>query len=258
MCTGSLLESNDILGSDIMATDVCSYDGNSIFDLESLVAETQPPPLVQLDAPLETSATTTSIADFSFSSWKIAESSAPGSPDSGFYSVKSPSSAGISEDESSPCETPVPVAITSTHAMPGLQVSAEDIQYLETLLQESANADPPSALYSDPHAPSTLALEHSVKLPIKTTSRKSPKASSRSTKSLSSTEKKERKRAQNKNAATRYREKKRAEANVVFDEQSKMEDKNRDLKDKVTLLTREIQYMKELLIEVYKTKGLIE
>lgn len=256
-CTGFLLESNDILGYDITAPDVSSLDGNSEFDLESLVAETRlPPPLVRMDTQPATSVSAT-LADFSFSSWKIpCEASAPGSPDSGFYSVESPCSTSISEDEPSPCATPAPAAIAKANVTPEFHVSAEDIQYLESLLEESANSDAPATQQLGSQSLASVILEPCAKLPIKTTSRH--KTSSRPNKSLTTAEKKERKRAQNKNAATRYREKRRAEARVVSEEQSVMEDKNRDLKDKVTLLTREIQYMKELLIEVYKTKGLVE
>lgn len=230
-------------------------ESNAVFDLESLVAETQLPALTPQSARLDTQPeTSSSLADFSFSSWKMpCESSAPGSPDSGIYSVESPGSIQTSEDEPSPCATPAPKAIDICQITPDLCVSAEDIQYLESLLEESAYSGVSATQHSNTNSLPTIGVERCPKL-----LRKSQKPPSRPGKSLSGAEKKERKRAQNKNAATRYREKKRAEAKVVYEEQTKMEDKNRDLKDKVTLLTREIQYMKELLIEVYKTKGLVE
>lgn len=68
--------------------------------------------------------------------------------------------------------------------------------------------------------------------------------------------KKERKREQNKNAAIRYREKKRAEAEVVTTEERQLEEKNKSLKNKVESMTNEITYLKDLLREVYKAKGL--
>ncbi len=67
--------------------------------------------------------------------------------------------------------------------------------------------------------------------------------------------KKTKKRDQNKVAATRYREKKRVEANVLLTEQMELEDKNSELNDKVESLSREIKYLKDLMVEVYKVKG---
>lgn len=70
-------------------------------------------------------------------------------------------------------------------------------------------------------------------------------------------EKKQRKRAQNKNAATRYRERKRQEAMEKEVEFSALDNKNKMLKDKVSQISREINYLKELMIEVYTIKGVI-
>ncbi|XP_071797112.1 cyclic AMP-dependent transcription factor ATF-4-like [Asterias amurensis] len=67
--------------------------------------------------------------------------------------------------------------------------------------------------------------------------------------------KKTKKRDQNKVAATRYREKKRVEANVLMTEQMELEEKNSELNDKVESLSREIKYLKDLMVEVYKVKG---
>jgi cyclic AMP-dependent transcription factor ATF-4 len=67
--------------------------------------------------------------------------------------------------------------------------------------------------------------------------------------------KKSKKRDQNKVAATRYRQKKRVEADTMMKEQIELEGKNKELKDKVESLTREIKYLKDLMAEVYKVKG---
>jgi len=67
-------------------------------------------------------------------------------------------------------------------------------------------------------------------------------------------EKKDRKRVQNKNAATRYREKKRSEKDTMFDQEHKLLDKNKELREKVDSLHREISYMKELMQEIQKAK----
>ena len=79
----------------------------------------------------------------------------------------------------------------------------------------------------------------------------------RKSKTSSLEEKKKRKRDQNKSAATRYRVRKRQEAMVREEEFNVLDTKNKSLKDKVSQISREINYLKELMIEVYTIKGLI-
>jgi len=91
----------------------------------------------------------------------------------------------------------------------------------------------------------------------------SPEPTSKRTKSKprlknsSPIDKKARKRGQNKEAATRYRIKKRGETQTLSGELKGLEDKNKTLKDKVEGLSREIKYLKDLLIEVKTLKGQI-
>lgn len=66
--------------------------------------------------------------------------------------------------------------------------------------------------------------------------------------------KKKRKREQNKDAATRYRVKKREEQELVQKELTGLEKDNVELKEQVTSLSKEIEYLKNLMLEVYKTK----
>lgn len=63
-----------------------------------------------------------------------------------------------------------------------------------------------------------------------------------------------RKKMQNKNAATRYRVKKRQEKETLQEQEVRLTDKNKELKEKVESLQREIQYMKELMQEINKAK----
>ncbi|XP_058447518.1 activating transcription factor of chaperone isoform X2 [Malaya genurostris] len=70
-------------------------------------------------------------------------------------------------------------------------------------------------------------------------------------------DKKSRKKEQNKNAATRYRQKKKAEIEEVLIEERKLRDKNEELKGKSADIGREIRYLKSLMREVFKVKGLI-
>lgn len=69
--------------------------------------------------------------------------------------------------------------------------------------------------------------------------------------------KKERKKVQNKNAATRYRQKKKTEADVTTSDFDILNDRNTELKRKVDEMEHEIQYMKGILKDIYKVKGLI-
>lgn len=65
---------------------------------------------------------------------------------------------------------------------------------------------------------------------------------------------KKRKREQNKDAATRYRIKKRDEQDTVAKELAGLEKDNGELKEQVNSLSKEIEYLKNLMLEVYKTK----
>lgn len=64
----------------------------------------------------------------------------------------------------------------------------------------------------------------------------------------------QRKRVQNKDAATRYRIKKRSEQDLLFEEVEKNEKENKNLKDQIASISKEIEYLKNLMVEVYKNK----
>ncbi|XP_029997024.1 activating transcription factor 4b [Sphaeramia orbicularis] len=63
-------------------------------------------------------------------------------------------------------------------------------------------------------------------------------------------DKKLKKMEQNKTAATRYRQKKRAEQEALLSEHTVLERKNMELKEKAESMAREIEYLKELMEEV--------
>ncbi|XP_021240453.1 cyclic AMP-dependent transcription factor ATF-4 [Numida meleagris] len=67
-------------------------------------------------------------------------------------------------------------------------------------------------------------------------------------------DKKLKKMEQNKTAATRYRQKKRAEQEALSGECRDLEQKNQALKEKADSLSKEIQYLKDLVEEVRKAK----
>ncbi|XP_041959056.1 cyclic AMP-dependent transcription factor ATF-4 [Alosa sapidissima] len=68
-------------------------------------------------------------------------------------------------------------------------------------------------------------------------------------------EKKLKKMEQNKTAATRYRQKKRVEQDLLNSECMDLEKRNRDLAEKADSISREIQYLKDLLEEVRSAKN---
>lgn len=68
-------------------------------------------------------------------------------------------------------------------------------------------------------------------------------------------EKKLKKMEQNKTAATRYRQKKRVEHEVLNTECAELEQRNKELAEKADSLSREIQYLKDLVEEVRSAKN---
>jgi cyclic AMP-dependent transcription factor ATF-4 len=70
-------------------------------------------------------------------------------------------------------------------------------------------------------------------------------------------EKKSRKKEQNKNAATRYRIKKKQEVEVIMDEEKILMDKNKRLSTAYKDTKREVKYLKSLLRDLFKARGFI-
>lgn len=68
-------------------------------------------------------------------------------------------------------------------------------------------------------------------------------------------EKKLKKMEQNKTAATRYRQKKKSEQEVLSEECSELEQRNRELAEKADGISREIQYLRDLMEEVRSAKN---
>lgn len=71
-------------------------------------------------------------------------------------------------------------------------------------------------------------------------------------------DKKSRKKEQNKNAATRYRMKKKAEIEEILSEEKALADSNDKLQGQVTDIQREIKYLKGLMRDLFKAKGLLQ
>jgi cyclic AMP-dependent transcription factor ATF-4 len=71
-------------------------------------------------------------------------------------------------------------------------------------------------------------------------------------------EKKMRKKEQNKNAATRYRQKKKEEVHVVLGEERILMDKNKKLMTTFKDTRREVKYLKSLLRDLFRARGFIQ
>ncbi|KAK7590224.1 hypothetical protein V9T40_001837 [Parthenolecanium corni] len=67
-----------------------------------------------------------------------------------------------------------------------------------------------------------------------------------------------RKKEQNKNAATRYRLKKKAEVEEIKLEENQVLEQNVELKKQLEEVNREVRYLKSLMREAYRKKGLIK
>ncbi|CAB1415890.1 unnamed protein product [Pleuronectes platessa] len=91
------------------------------------------------------------------------------------------------------------------------------------------------------------------------TAASSPSAKAAKVKSVSGApkvvEKKLKKMEQNKTAATRYRQKKRVENDLLSNECDELEKRNQELEEKAESISREIQYLKDLMEEVRKRRN---
>lgn len=120
---------------------------------------------------------------------------------------------------------------------------------------ESVASSPPR-LPSPPPTPSPAAgssrtKPYSKPEPTTSSSAKPPKVKSVSG-APKVVEKKLKKMEQNKTAATRYRQKKRVEQEHLNTEREELEKRNRELAEKAESISREIQYLKDLMEEVRK------
>ncbi|CAH3169824.1 unnamed protein product [Porites evermanni] len=165
-----------------------------------------------------------------------------------------PFSEGISDVPSSPLQNVPEVELHSpcSVASPGSAVSSEEIP-LACSDTELGSSNPPSpGVEASPIKKNPPLIFH----PVRTLPRAAyvaPYPQEKPVKEKTPQQRK-RKREQNKDAATRYRIKKREEQEAVQSELSGLEKENVDLKDQVSSLSKEIEYLKNLMLEVYKTK----
>lgn len=70
-------------------------------------------------------------------------------------------------------------------------------------------------------------------------------------------DRKSRKKEQNKNAATRYRMKKKAEVEEILTEERQLQIQNDELENQIKDIQREVKYIKGLMKDLFKAKGLL-
>lgn len=71
-------------------------------------------------------------------------------------------------------------------------------------------------------------------------------------------EKRFRKKEQNKNAATRYRLKKKQEVECILGEEKQLSEVNEKLSKEYGDIKREVKYLKSLMRELFKSRGLVD
>ena len=163
-----------------------------------------------------------------------------------------PYNEGSTSGPSSPLQNVPEVEVHSPCGVPspGSAVSNEDISLPSDVETISTPSSPSTSV--TPVKKSAPLIFHPVKT-LPKTAYFTPYPKEKPVKEKSPQQKK-RKRDQNKDAATRYRIKKREEQSVVQKELDGLEKENVHLKDQVTSLSKEIEYLKNLMLEVYKTK----
>lgn len=172
------------------------------------------------------------------------------SPESDSYQLDYPPHAPLQQQEDS-CEYVSPlVPAASEHAY--AKSTEESLLYEPGSPNSSSSSSSVcgSSEFDDEWAPSSASEAGSI---VKQRSYNRPKPYSRN-----SDDKKSRKKEQNKNAATRYRQKKKQEVEVLANEEKILKDKNTQLRTKCSDIQREVKYLKSLMRELCKAKGLIK
>lgn len=151
-------------------------------------------------------------------------------------------------DLSNGCSSPV-----SSFSLPTLGEQSELSDLLESLLEESGDSS--SYIDDDVSSPSSPASSF-YSISEEDNSPKPEKKRRATPYSKLPAGRKERKKQQNKEAAIRYREKKRSEAQEITGEEDRLSSVNKTLKSDVLNLEREIACMKELLSDVFDIHSL--
>ncbi|XP_037114542.1 cyclic AMP-dependent transcription factor ATF-4 isoform X1 [Syngnathus acus] len=164
--------------------------------------------------------------------------------------------------ESEPAAVPAEVVMKSEPCSPGPPrspgFSESDAKsplpqevFIKTASPPSSDCDSDSGIESSAGSPRAKPYDRSE--PPSGSSSPAPKAKVKSASGAPKVvEKKLKKMEQNKTAATRYRQKKRVEQEQLSVEREDLESRNRELAERADAISREIQYLKDLMEEVRK------
>lgn len=133
-----------------------------------------------------------------------------------------------------------------------------DLQAVEELVRHRAAQLPSPAPFVDSLSASPRSSPPSSPRSSSTDEEWSTSSSRPKPYSRPSDDRRSRKKEQNKNAATRYRQKKKAEIEVLLNEESALRQRHTELGEKCSDLQREIRYIKGLMRDLFKAKGLIK
>ncbi|XP_075939064.1 cyclic AMP-dependent transcription factor ATF-4 [Anarhichas minor] len=157
--------------------------------------------------------------------------------------------APVIPDPSGTIQTISLVVVLTTEDKPPLVSIASPSSDCDSDSGIESVTDSPVRLPKSPTAGSSRTKPYSRPEP---SSSKTPKVKSVS--GAPKVEKKLKKMEQNKTAATRYRQKKRVEHSVLNTECDELEKRNNELAEKAESISREIQYLKDLMEEVRKRR----
>uniref|UniRef100_A0A3B5LTM5 Cyclic AMP-dependent transcription factor ATF-4 n=1 Tax=Xiphophorus couchianus TaxID=32473 RepID=A0A3B5LTM5_9TELE len=273
--------SNNVLSDlDWMAERVDLSD----FDLDSLIGSCSPVEdapsspedlLASLDSPMELDSfplpTLSSAPSASFNhvpsvsgsdpspQEELEVKSEPASPGPSPCVVDSPSSPAFTLDLGSEVdisESEVkPVVASVVPQVPKIVLSLSPTRIILVLTPKNGVGVTPAAAPRSPPAspPQKSPRSRPYPDPKHRASPPSPSTDDLTSTSKAPRDKKQKKMEQNKTAATRYRQKKRAEQDSLLVEHAQLERKNVELTEKAESMTREIEYLKELMEEVRQT-----
>ncbi|XP_028311901.1 activating transcription factor 4b [Gouania willdenowi] len=190
------------------------------------------------------------------------EPSSPGSSsemDPPTYTLDLGSEVDVSEVEEKPVVVPhLPKLILTLSPTRIVLVLAPknkvEVTAVPKVIHCSPSASPPQ-IATRPYPEPTAGPSSSKTINVKVRSPRGAHGAERATSSLKAPkDRKVKKMEQNKTAATRYRQKKRAEHDSLATEHAMLERKNVELTEKAESMAREIEYLKELMEEVRLAK----
>lgn len=141
--------------------------------------------------------------------------------------------------------------IDNTDAMSVVQqveVSSDETGEVIMPIESSEETEPLTPIAPAPVGGGKIIVVKAVS--VRTVPYRKPKSGKRQ----KTKEQKDRKKNQNRDAALRYRSKRKEELQDLFDEASQLEESNKGLNEKVTGLQKEIDYLKSLMLDVIKAR----